>query len=124
MGAFNTGDHKGRPYGTSRIRRRISAPSDLSELEPRGCGWHDGRRTWHAERNVGTYRKRQAEGKDQMVKGVQFLVDDEGKRKGVLIDLHLHRELWEGFFDAALAKDRQDEPRESLPEVRRKVLGQ
>ena len=61
---------------------------------------------------------------DQTVKGVQFLVDDEGKRKGVLIDLSLHGELWEDSFDAALAKDRQDEPRESLKEVRRKVLGQ
>ena len=61
--------------------------------------------------------------KESEVKGVQFLIDDEGERKGVLIDLSLHGELWEDFFDAALAEDRKDEPRESLQEVRRKVLG-
>lgn len=57
------------------------------------------------------------------MKGVQFLIDDEGERKGVLIDLSLHGGLWEDFIDAALAANREDEPRESLQEVRRKVLG-
>ena len=59
----------------------------------------------------------------QTMKGVQFLVDDDGERKAVVIDLSLHGELWEDFFDAALARERRDEPRESLEDVRRKVLG-
>lgn len=50
------------------------------------------------------------------------MVDDEGDRKAVVIDLDLHGELWEDFFDVALAKERRDEPRESLKDVRRKVL--
>ena len=45
------------------------------------------------------------------MKGVQFLVDDEGERKAVMIDLSVHSELWEDFFDAVVAKERQDEPR-------------
>lgn len=57
------------------------------------------------------------------MQGVQFLVDDEGDRKAVVIDLSVHGELWEDFYDVALAKARKDEPRESLEEVRRKVLG-
>lgn len=57
------------------------------------------------------------------MKGVQFLIDDEGERTAVMIDLSIHSELWEDFFDAVIAKERQDEPRESLEEVRRKVLG-
>ncbi len=57
------------------------------------------------------------------MKGVQFLIDDEGERKAVMIDLSIHSELWEDFFDAVVAKERQDEPRETLEEVRRKVLG-
>lgn len=57
------------------------------------------------------------------MKGVQFLIDDEGERKAVMIDLSVHSELWEDFFDAVVAKERQDEPRETLEEVRRKVLG-
>ena len=56
------------------------------------------------------------------MKGVQFLVDDDGERKAVVIDLSLHGELWEDFFDVALAKERRNEPRESLQDVRRKVL--
>ena len=57
------------------------------------------------------------------MKGVQFLIEDEGERKAVIIDLSIHREFWEDFFDAVVSKDRQDEPQEPLNEVRRKVLG-
>ncbi len=57
------------------------------------------------------------------MQGVQFLIDDAGERKAVVIDLSLHGELWEDFFDVALAKSREDEPRETMEEVRRKVLG-
>ena len=57
------------------------------------------------------------------MKGVQFLIDDEGERKAVIIDLSIYGELWEDFFDAVVSKERQDEPREPLKEVRRKVLG-
>ncbi len=57
------------------------------------------------------------------MKGVQFVVDDQGERTAVVIDLSVHGELWEDFLDAALAKDRRNEPRESLEQVRRKVLG-
>ena len=57
------------------------------------------------------------------MQGVQFLVDGEGERKAVVIDLSVHGELWEDFYDLALAKARQDEPRESLEEVRRQILG-
>ncbi len=58
------------------------------------------------------------------MKGVQFVVDDQGERTAVVIDLSVHGELWEDFLDAALAEDRENEPRESLEQVRRKVLGQ
>ena len=45
------------------------------------------------------------------------------ERKAVVIDLSVHGELWEDFYDVALARARKDEPRESVEEVRRKVLG-
>ena len=57
------------------------------------------------------------------MEGVRFLVDDDGERKAVVIDLSVHGELWEDFYDVVLAKARADEPRESPDEVRRKVLG-
>jgi hypothetical protein len=58
------------------------------------------------------------------MKGVQFVVDDEGKQQAVLIDLKKNRQLWEDFFDAAVAESRADEPRESLSDVKRRILGE
>lgn len=58
------------------------------------------------------------------MKGVQFLVDDEGKKKAVVIDLRLHGRIWEDFCDAMVAKQRENEPRESWDDVKRRVLGE
>ncbi len=58
-----------------------------------------------------------------MVKGVEFVVDDNGQKKAVLIDLKKHGEIWEDFYDTLRAKERESEPRESLSEVKKKVLG-
>ena len=33
------------------------------------------------------------------MKGVQFVIDDSGKKKAVLIDLEEWGELWEDFYD-------------------------
>ena len=53
------------------------------------------------------------------MKGVQFVVDAKGQKTGVVIDLRVHKELWEDFYDAALARGRRREPRESLTAVLR-----
>jgi len=55
------------------------------------------------------------------VKGVQFVVDERGKKTGVVIDLQKYRELWEDFYDAALARARRKEPRELLAAVQRRL---
>lgn len=47
------------------------------------------------------------------VKGVQFVVNERGKKTAVVIDLKRHSELWEDFYDAAVARERQSEPRET-----------
>jgi hypothetical protein len=52
------------------------------------------------------------------MRGVQFLVDDEGEKTAVLIDLKKNARLWEDFYDVALAKSRATEPRESLESVK------
>ncbi len=56
------------------------------------------------------------------MKGVQFVVDEQGEKKAVLIDLRKNKQLWEDFYDTMLAKEREDEPRESLEDVRHKVF--
>ena len=57
-----------------------------------------------------------------MVKGVQFVVDDSGRKTAVQIDLKKQGRLWEDFYDRALAKQRASEPRESLESVKKRVL--
>ena len=51
------------------------------------------------------------------MKGVQYVVDDQGEKRAVLIDLQLNKQLWEDFYDAALSAERANEPRESLEDV-------
>jgi hypothetical protein len=58
-----------------------------------------------------------------VVKGIEFVVDGNGKKKAVLIDLKKHGEVWEDFYDTLRVKERESEPRESLDEVKKKVLG-
>jgi len=57
-----------------------------------------------------------------MIKGVEFVIDDNGQKKAVLIDLKKHGEIWEDFYDTLRAKERESEPRESLEEVKKNVL--
>jgi hypothetical protein len=56
------------------------------------------------------------------MRGVQFLVDDDGQKTAVLIDLKKNAQLWEDFYDVALARSRAKEPRESLESVKRRLL--
>ncbi len=55
--------------------------------------------------------------------GIQFVVDEHGNQKAVQIDLSVHGEMWEDFYDSVIAKQRETEPFESWEEVKRKVLG-
>ena len=56
------------------------------------------------------------------MKGVEYVVDEKGKKKAVLLDLKMHGELWEDFYDVLKVKERENEARESLASVKRKVL--
>jgi hypothetical protein len=56
-----------------------------------------------------------------MVKGVQFVIDEHGKKTAVVIDLRKNAELWEDFYDRALAASRENEPRESLESVKERL---
>ena len=44
------------------------------------------------------------------MKGVEFVVDDSGKKKAVLIDLGQWGELWEDFYDILVSESRKSEP--------------
>ncbi len=55
------------------------------------------------------------------MKGIQFLVNDEGNKTAVLIDLKTHARLWEDFHDLLLVHGREKEPRESLESVEKRL---
>lgn len=56
------------------------------------------------------------------MKGIQYVVDDDGQKTAVVIDLEQYDELWEDLYDVFTAAQRRHEPRESLTEVKRRLL--
>lgn len=58
------------------------------------------------------------------MKGVQFVMDDEGKKTAVLIDLKKYGEVWEDFYDSLIAQSRTEELRESLESVKKRLQRQ
>ncbi|MBN1872739.1 MAG: hypothetical protein JXA33_00790 [Anaerolineae bacterium] len=60
----------------------------------------------------------------QVLEGIQFVTNTMGKKTAVLIDLELHAELWEDIYDLLLARQRADEPRETLAAVRARLVQQ
>ena len=55
------------------------------------------------------------------MKGVQFVVNERGEKTAVVIDLRKHSEVWEDFYDASVARQRQGEPRETIESVKRRL---
>jgi hypothetical protein len=55
-------------------------------------------------------------------KGVQFVVDEHGNKTAVVINLKHYSELWEDFYDCAVAQSRKNEPRESLQSVKKRLM--
>ena len=53
-----------------------------------------------------------------IIKGINYLVDDEGKKKAVLIDLAEWGELWEDFYDILVSRSRENEERISWHDLK------
>jgi hypothetical protein len=53
--------------------------------------------------------------------GISYLVDDAGKKTGVIFDLRKHRRIWEDFHDHLLIESRRHEPGQSLERVRARL---
>ena len=56
------------------------------------------------------------------LKGVKFVIDENGRRTGVFIDLVKNPGLWEDVFDQALIRRRAKEPRAALSTVRKRLV--
>jgi hypothetical protein len=46
----------------------------------------------------------------KMVEGIQFVVDDAGKKTAVIINLERWGTLWEDIYDVFVSESRRDEP--------------
>lgn len=55
------------------------------------------------------------------MRGIQYITDDRGKKRAVVIDLERYGELWEDFYDSLIARRRASEPRESLQSVKKRL---
>ena len=44
------------------------------------------------------------------MKGIQFVIDDSGEKRAVMIDLKEWGELWEDFYDILISESRKNEP--------------
>jgi len=55
------------------------------------------------------------------MKGIEFVVDDKGKKKAVLIDLSEWGELWEDFYDVIVSESRKNESRVSWEELKKEI---
>jgi hypothetical protein len=59
---------------------------------------------------------------EKTMHGVQYVTDELGAKTAVLIDLKKNGDLWEDFYDVAIAKKREREPRESLESVKKRLV--
>ncbi len=58
------------------------------------------------------------------MEGIQYIVSEQGNKTAVLIDLKKYKKVWEDFYDILVAKSRENEPRESFEEVKKKLIMQ
>lgn len=52
------------------------------------------------------------------MKGINFVVNEQGEKKAVLIDLDEWGELWEDFSDILVSRNREDEAEVSWDELK------
>ena len=57
-----------------------------------------------------------------MLKGIQYVIDDRGKKKSVILDLEKWGEYWEDFYDILVSESRRDEPNISWEKLKKEAL--
>jgi hypothetical protein len=59
-----------------------------------------------------------------VLKGVQYLVDDSGKRTAVVISLEEWGKIWEDLYDVLVSESRKDEPTISWETLKAESVGE
>jgi hypothetical protein len=55
------------------------------------------------------------------MKGINFVIDEKGEKKAVLIDLEEWGELWEDFYDVLVFYERKHEEEISWEELKQEL---
>ena len=54
--------------------------------------------------------------------GVQYITDETGKKTSVVLDLKVHRDLWEDIQDVMVSRSRSKEKGTSLAKVKASLV--
>jgi len=54
--------------------------------------------------------------------GIQFLIDEQGRRTAAVIDLKKHKALWQDIEDVLVSRSRQNEKRIPLEKVKADLI--
>lgn len=55
------------------------------------------------------------------MKGIQFVLNDRGKRTAVIIDLKVWGEVWEDIYDSMVAYKRRNEPTVAWKDIKKEM---
>ena len=57
-----------------------------------------------------------------MIKGIQYIVDDLGKKKSVILDLEKWGDYWEDFYDILVSESRRNESNISWEDLKKEAI--
>lgn len=57
------------------------------------------------------------------MKGIEYIVDENGAKKAVIIDLQEWGEIWEDVYDQIVCRSRENEPRISWDKLKAETVG-
>jgi hypothetical protein len=60
---------------------------------------------------------------NEAMREIRYVADEKGRRVAVLIDLKIHRKLWEDIEDVLVSRSRRHEKRIPLEDVRKRLAG-
>jgi len=55
------------------------------------------------------------------MKGIQYIIDDNGKKCAAIINLDVYGNIWEDIHDILVVESRKNEPRIKWKEVKKKM---
>ncbi len=84
----------------------------MRQIKQADLDWASGAKasyvSWDDLKNV--WSRRAIKNMGRLMKGVEFIVDDSGKKKAVLIELEHWGDLREDFYDILVSEARKNEP--------------